>query len=75
MSILRIKACYLKQVVDEKGNPTGDIDLHAHFPEFLEEIRKAEMFAKENGWGHLRICANAQPEGKGQYTHKLRIVE
>lgn len=75
MALNRIKASYLKEVVDSNGNPTGDIDLFMHFPEFIDEIKKAEMYANPKGWGQIRICVNKRAEGDGKYTHKLKIVE
>ena len=66
----------MKWVKDTSGNPTSDIDFCIKGEEFIKEIEKAMLYAaNSNGWVHLRICKNATPEGKGQYTHKLKVVD
>jgi|GEM_PF-4323076 len=75
MSEVRIKACYLRPVVDDAGNPTGEIDIFAHFPEFIDEMKKAQELANANGWGKIRICVNKVKEGGGKFTHKLKAMQ
>jgi hypothetical protein len=75
MALNRIKASYIKEAVDDNGTPTGDLDIFIHFPEFIDEIKKAEIYANANGWGQIRVCRNRRPEGNGRFTHKLKIVE
>jgi hypothetical protein len=53
-----------------------DIDFCIKVDEFIKELEAAKELnvVDNNGWLNLRIVENATPEGKGQYSHKLKII-
>lgn len=77
----KLRSCYLRwtQYQESDGSrrlSSTDIDFSVKVDEFIKELQKAKElgFTDLNGWLNLRICENAMPEGKGGYSHKLRIV-
>jgi hypothetical protein len=77
----KLRSCYLRWTqYEDKGGQRRisdcDIDFSVKVDAFIEELQKAKELGLTdlNGWLNLRICENATPEGKGGYSHKLRII-
>lgn len=72
----KLRACYLRWAKNAQGTSDTDIDFSIKVDAFIEELKAAQEsgLTDTNGWLNLRICENAQPEGQGKYSHKVRIL-
>ena len=72
----KLRACYLRWAKYDGRLSDTDIDFSVKIDEFITELQKIKELGivDANGWLNLRIVENANPEGQGKYSHKLKIL-
>lgn len=70
----KLRSCYLRWAKNAGGISATDIDLSVKLDSFIQELQALQSLTDNNGWLNLRITENASPEGKGDYTHKIRVL-